>query len=378
VAEPEKLEIETLLEQLSKQGCFHSQGQFSVDTTFLRQKLSAYRLTNPWLYLAFAVRAGVAGGAPSIYIDNESQFSYTTVHLPIPPLQPGALLRLGKSTLVDPKDRVLSLLALAFEAAMALKGGARTVEIRTGSPGQMGTFLRADTRRGEIQIGQVEWTHEQAGVHFSVQIPWWKMFWNAFLEGWHTANSFDHIGVPLSWDKEIRNAPVGLQELQVTSTGSVTASRKAPEPHPILVVAGRQWDAGQIPYGGGTLQPPQWVAARPGEELQPASQDFAEVPWLQVEGEPALGAWAILQDGLDLTWILHGVVLQTESWPESIQEDVDNLLTRHSLSLGALVVADGLQLDLSGQKLVHDEAYQERLNWIHSLVKCYQRQLNRD
>ena len=118
MAEPEKLELETLLEQLSKQGCFHSQGQFSVDTTFLRQKLSAYRLTNPWLYLAFAVRAGVAGGAPSIYIDNESQFSYTTVHLPIPPLQPGALLRLGKSTLVDPKDRVLSLLALAFEAAM--------------------------------------------------------------------------------------------------------------------------------------------------------------------------------------------------------------------------------------------------------------------
>jgi len=367
----ESLEVEALLSRIAEEGRLDSVGQFTLDGTFLREKLSRYRLSNPWLYLGYAVRAGVAGGAPKITMDDRTDFSCTTVILPMQPLDVRALARLSKSTLVDPRDSVLNYVALAFEAAMALKGAIRYVEVSSGYPGQVSPYLRATGSEivratgKEIVLGQKLWEFEEPGLRIQVAYPWWKLLWNAFMEGWHTAMCFDHMGVPLIWQGELKNAPLGVKDLDRSGTLPAVGSWKAPgsREHPLLVALAPGWQPGLIPYAGSDGKAAHlWLlCSQPGSLPQPCSREAGcPVPWILVDNLPVVGAWAILWDRPGITWILHGVEIETESWPE-----------RDDSPVGALVVADGLQVDLGGSRLIRDQAYQERLAWLELLLKLY-------
>lgn len=367
----DSVQVEALLSQIADEGRLESSGQFTLDPTFLRDKLSRYRLSNPWLYLGFAVRAGVAGGASLITLDDRSDFSCTNVILPMQPLDIRSLARLSQSTLVDPQDTVLNYVALAFEAALALKRGVKKVEVASGSPGQLSASLTATGN--EIVLRQKRWEFEQPGVRMQVTYPWWKLLWNAFMEGWHTASCFDHIGVPLIWQGELKNAPLGVKDLD--RSGNLPAvgnwSSPASGQYPLILVAlAPRWQPGLIPYAGSdTKATHRWLlCSQPGDRPEPCQREAGcPVPWILVDNQAVVGAWAILWHRPGITWILQGVEIETENWPQS-----------EYLAVGAVVVADGLQVDLGGSRLIRDQAYRERMAWLEELLKLYLEPLGED
>lgn len=351
----EPLDVDTLLSRIAQEGRLESSGAFTLDSSRLREKLSRYRLTNPWQYLWFAVRAAVAGQARRVVIDSGREFRSTFVELEMPALDLASIARLSDTSLVGRENRALSHLAIAFEAALALKHRVSSVEIHSGE------HLLTSLPGGGIELRARVPEPGEAGLRMRVVSPWWRAIWNAALEGWHTAEVFHNVGIPVTDNGSVRNVPPGTRGLSY-GDGSYYSNWTAPGHSWNVAVLSPRWNAGLLPCGGVTGRTPQaWLLAQePGAPVVHAEPDqAAAVPWLSLQRQPARGAWAVLWDCDQLTWIMDGI-------PVDVERSVSG-----KGRWGGVAVADGLRLDLSANRIVRDDDYRRRLAWLGSIVKLH-------
>lgn len=377
--------VEEFLAQLQGEGQWQSAGQFTLDARRLRERLLHYRLTNPWLYQLFLIRAGVAGGAGEVRRILSREFCATYFELDCPPLEGQQMARLCEPSLVHQEETSLSYLARALEAALALRKSIQQVRIRSGG-------LQLSVKPGGDFELQCDDSQPFQGIEFRLSYSWLRAIWIAGLEGWNSSGHYGYARIPVISDGAVENRPPGAAKLQRLHDGSLCGSWSSPSSSWVRVAWADDSVSGWIPYFGGEAARHVHLLSAPDAIRQVANSECAaSVDWMQLQGLPARRALAVLWPCSELRWVLDGVVVEREpttahprlgQWggvvvADGLKRAPDPARSAPQVDAGSHHPFEGsvvapwnscLKLDLGGTRLIRDEAFQRRQQWLQSLL----------
>ena len=345
--------VEEFLAGLQGEAQFQSSGRFTLDAQRLRDRLLRYRLDNPWLYQLFLVRAGVAASASQIRRILARDFCATYFELDVPCLNWDQMARLCEPSLVHQEETSLSYLGRALEAALALRSSIQQVDIRSGN-------LRLSVKPGgDFELSSQE-TSRVEGIEFRLGYSWLRAMWIACLEGWNSSGQYGHVRVPMLSDGSVENRPAGASNMEILADGRLSGSWQSPHTEWVRVAWTGESSMSWLPFYGWDSKSHQhlFCSELDGAPRRALPEEAATVTWMVLDGRVARRALAVLWPGVELRWILDGVVVEREWTAEHPELG----------SWGGVVVADGLKLDLSGTRLVRDDAFTRRYNWLLELL----------
>lgn len=372
------IQLEDLLTELKQEGRLDSSGKFSLDLKRAGSKLEKFRLQNQYYYVLQLVQAAVAGGATQVEVDSNNQRVRVSWNGQIPDRE--ELLELfGYLFEETERAEVRHLRHLAAGVNTAVAIGARRIWLECwngqagfrhswasggwqqedgvgGEPGRPEVRFSLLRSAGQVVKGwshtlqtdflelfrrsRVTMTNEQAAVYdrcpyapLTVKLNGSEV--NSFLFGEPRFPGYDILNDSNPGETRI---PWWLKLSDSRSYIEGVCHRRH---HLVERHLGAERDS------PGNLRPPDVIKATVLEERGNVGNGC--IAMLAIEAD--------LNPHSRLTFIEDGVTLCQESPPLGVPGVV------------GLISAEGLQKDLSGFRVVHNRAYEERLAWIREQLR---------
>lgn len=348
-------DLEDVLNERHRAGRLDSHGRFAVDFERALELLGRCRLPTPYHFQHKLVQAAVAGGATQVVVSSSGEGLEVRLEgLHVPQELVGSLLSFG---LEFTSERYLSHLATAVHAATRLGSRRLVLEVWDG---RVASVLTWSKDQAELR-GDQPCAFPQPGLALRVTRGFFTDIFAAGAAAWHRSTLFDYAPLPIIEEgKPVNRLPGSPGPSQAKAPSQLTLS--APTTWQKFLVAEKS-EAGLI---AGPAQP---LDMHRSHVLVSGLGDPSPRPWtpgqgavsprLQVDGAPAVGCLAQFYGtwgGHQIRWLVDGVVLE-ETW-----QSAGNSAPPYT----ALVSANSLRTDLSGFKLVRDEAFEEASRWLHA------------
>lgn len=319
-------------------------GRFTLDPRKQQEWLGRLGLQEPLKGFLKLAQAACSGGSPGLEIQASGRSLRLSFQLPAEPAQPSFFWSPETSEGSWRSALALGLLALAQDFEL---------EWSWQFLGQRG---EGRCRGGRLEEERLQADRPGQGFRLQVHQPgrWWTRSW---LGSAHRLLSqrLAWMPLPVRWNDTYLNrlllGPRLLESLAFSGAGKLSSRAEA------LVYC----SAGEP----GDLWLPATSLAR---HFLPRGLEKAEAGSWLLHGQPVLRGWAALgshgKSWSETTFVVDGVSLASES----------NLLDRPGVV--AFISAQGLQRDLSGLEVIHNQAFRERLlalrpevRWLDALTE---------
>lgn len=344
------------LGELHDQGQKDSSGRFTLDVTRSREVLRRYRLPSAWVFLTKVGQAAMLRGARWLKFDHPGDESGLRIEFEAPEFSPEELLVICESGLNLTRENGLLDMALALEGILRLGTiSLRKVEIHSGE------WLATVDVQGRTKLKQEPWKLDYRGTVVKVTYHIYAVLPCAFLQGWHITDVFNFAPIPVNNVGSLENThPRRKGWKPKGGDGTYDLKLKGGSKHrEVYLVAPDDW---RLPIPGPAIGPATWHVCGPGGprgQLDPPPMG-PRFDWLRFDGEPALGCVGYAYETPymnELFWVHGGALIGKLDSPPGWPQNWTGVLS-----------AEGLQTDLSGCKLVENEAYQERMSWLTSVI----------
>lgn len=340
------LSLEQFLAREADAGQAQESGSFTIEIGSALEKMRRYRFEDPNSHLLYAVRSAVLAGGRDMTISSPAG-SFGIRFFVDEPGRYGQIASIVKSLAqVEIEDSLNAQLTLALQGALNLcPHGAEWIHIRgkkreTMWCGPEGIHLqRKFTAHSNPLESEFRFVEKRVG---SSRLE--KMRRGSFLEKFWFFLTYRQSEDVLSRLSNLRTR-LPVVPLRLHFSGTPAERIGGAERKQVLQLARKR-----------VLQRGFWVIKNPayqiyldatGQEVKEPKGEFARCFHCLMEGE----------EKTTLHWVLDGIILESEE------------LNPAGPHFEAWVSADGLSTDLSGLKLIRDEALRARISEIHELAK---------
>ena len=348
------LQLEDLVQQLTGEAQLASAGKFTVDVRQATSRLQVLALENPYFYVLKLVQSAVSSRAESIRID--SRQGRVTVMFAGGLIQAKPLAELLSQSLQYGLTASQPLCWLASGLASAVGIGARKIEVKCwdGTQGFQQEWVSGSTR-------QRPWEKPgRACLEFRVERQLRQQ-----LEGSWAALRHDLLDLLMGSRRAMtREAAVVYDRCPYAPIGVILNGRKVN--HAVFgAPRGPGYDRLWAPrkYVQGSCHRRHHLVERHTAATEPVNTFLAppvchatrfQGPETATPLHAMIALEMSLQPQARVTWLQDGVTLLEESHSWGIP------------GLVAVLSTHGIHTDLSGFKLIHDQAYRDRLDWLRS------------